>query len=191
MTHDCLLTKSPSFGYVEFETTKEAESAIGMLHQQVFMGRRINVQFHIPRPRRTLTIPNKPSDPTKTLFIGNMSFEMTDKDLNELFREIRNVLDVRVAIDRRTGQPRGFAHADFIDIASATEAKNKLQTVELYGRKLRVDFSLESQRGIDGSKAMGTSGGMSGGMPRGMSGGMSGDTSGGMSGGTSGGMSAE
>ncbi|KAK4987894.1 hypothetical protein LTR28_001805, partial [Elasticomyces elasticus] len=59
--------------------------------------------------------PQAPGQPTKTLFIGNMSFQMSDKDLNDLFREIRNVLDVRVAIDRRTGQPRGFAHADFID----------------------------------------------------------------------------
>ena len=79
--------------------------------------------------------------PSKTLFIGNMSFEMSDKDLNDLFRDIRNVMDVRVAIDRRTGQPRGFAHADFIDVASATQAKEVLSAKTIYGRDLRVDFS--------------------------------------------------
>lgn len=70
-----------------------------------------------------------------------MSFEMSDKDLNDMFRDVKNVLDVRVAIDRRTGRPRGFAHADFVDVASATAAKELLSQKEIYGRKLRVDFS--------------------------------------------------
>lgn len=59
----------------------------------------------------------------------------------DLFREIRDVLDVRVAIDRRSGQPRGFAHADFIDIQSAERAKQHLEKKVVYGRQLRVDFS--------------------------------------------------
>jgi nucleolin len=50
-------------------------------------------------------------------------------------------MDVRVAIDRRTGQPRGFAHADFIDVASATKAREVLKEKTIYGRQLRVDFS--------------------------------------------------
>ena len=75
-----------------------------------------------------------------------MSFEMTDKDLNELFREIKNVIDVRVAIDRRTGQPRGFAHADFIDIASAEKARKILEEKEVYGRRLRIDYSVANVR---------------------------------------------
>lgn len=66
---------------------------------------------------------------------------MTDKDLNDLFKEVRNVLDVRVAIDRRTGQPRGFAHADFIDVKSAEAGAEFLREREFYGRRLRVDFS--------------------------------------------------
>lgn len=85
--------------------------------------------------------PRPENPPSKTLFIGNMSFEMTDRDLNNLFRGIRNVIDVRVAIDRRTGQPRGFAHADFVDIKSAMEAMKVLQGKENYGRTLRVDYS--------------------------------------------------
>ena len=73
-----------------------------------------------------------------------MSFEITDRDLSNLFRGVRNVIDVRVAIDRRTGQPRGFAHADFIDVKSAMEAMKVLAEKEIYGRKLKVDFSYSS-----------------------------------------------
>lgn len=61
----------------------------------------------------------------------------------DLFREIKNVLDVRVAIDRRSGQPRGFAHADFTDVASAEKAKEFLGSKMVYGRQLRVDFAAE------------------------------------------------
>ena len=64
--------------------------------------------------------------------------------LADLFREIRDVLDVRVAIDRRSGQPRGFAHADFIDVESAQRAKEHLEKKVIYGRQLRVDFSSSS-----------------------------------------------
>lgn len=116
---------------------------------QLFEGRRITVQYAArtsssldnDRPQRGQEPKNPPS---KTLFIGNMSFEMTDRDLSNLFRGIRNVVDVRVAIDRRTGQPRGFAHADFIDVKSAMDALTTLQEKEIYGRKLRVDYSFSS-----------------------------------------------
>tara|TARA_R110002003_G_scaffold57_6_gene5141 strand:- start:5768 stop:6157 length:390 start_codon:yes stop_codon:yes gene_type:complete len=117
---------------------------------QVFEGRNLVVQYH--REKRDARAggrgktEDEPSSPSKTLFIGNMSFEMSDKDLNDLFRDIRNVMDVRVAIDRRTGQPRGFAHADFIDVASATRAREVLQDKVIYGRTLRVDFSQSASR---------------------------------------------
>ena len=138
-----------SFAYVDFNTVEEASAAVQNLDMQVFEGRNIVCQFHRAkensrsRGRDGNFVPNPPS---KTLFIGNMSFEMSDKDLNDLFRDIRNVMDVRVAIDRRTGQPRGFAHADFIDTASAAKAKEILGDKVIYGRQLRVDFSANSNQ---------------------------------------------
>ncbi|KAH7060575.1 hypothetical protein B0J12DRAFT_649346 [Macrophomina phaseolina] len=136
---------SRGFGYVEFENDDSAAVAIVQMNQRVIDGRRLTVQHHRrreqtdQRPRRRNE--GRVNPPSKTLFIGNMSFEMSDRDLNDLFRNIRNVLDVRVAIDRRTGQPRGFAHADFIDETSATKAKELLSQKELYGRRLRVDYT--------------------------------------------------
>jgi len=111
------------------------------MHMQIFEGRRIVVQFAQSNfsPKKEL------NPPSKTLFIGNMSFDLTDRDLNDLFRNIHNVIDVRVAVDRRTGQPRGFAHADFIDIPSAQAAMAILSGKAPYGRKLRVDFSHSSK----------------------------------------------
>ncbi|EUC37389.1 hypothetical protein COCCADRAFT_33304 [Bipolaris zeicola 26-R-13] len=135
---------SRGFAYVEYKNVSDAQAAIDNLDMQVFEGRNLVVQFHTPKyqaAKGRASNGNEPNPPSKTLFIGNMSFEMSDKDLNDLFRDIRNVLDVRVAIDRRTGQPRGFAHADFIDVASATRAREVLKEKVIYGRQLRVDFS--------------------------------------------------
>jgi RNA recognition motif-containing protein len=135
-----------SFGYVEYENVDDAVRAVESSNQQVFQGRRLAVQFHRPRQPINSRTQGGANPPSKTLFIGNMSFEMSDKDLSDLFREVRNVIDVRIAIDRRTGQPRGFAHADFIDVASASKAMEFLKNKELYGRQLRVDYSLSTPR---------------------------------------------
>ena len=144
------MAESGRFGYVEFETAEGAESAISMFNMQNFEGRRMTVQHTIERrkdnPARRGNAPLKePHAPSKTLFIGNMAFDMSDRDLNNLFREIKNVVDVRVAIDRRTGQPRGFAHADFVDVASAERAMAELTDKGVCGRYLRVDFSTSSK----------------------------------------------
>ncbi len=152
------------FGYVEFETVEAATKAIELYNLQNFEGRRLSVQYSVTR-----NAPDRPSSrnfsgqtgerplhaPTKTLFIGNMSFDMSDRDLNNLFREIKNVIDVRVAIDRRTGQPRGFAHADFVKVEDAQRAMEALKGKVVCGRALRVDYSTSTGRAA-------TAGGMSG-----------------------------
>ena len=151
------------FGYVTFESIEASQRAIELFNLQNFEGRRLSVQFSVSRPN-----PSKPRDrpqrfgnpqdrpnnaPTSTLFIGNMSFDMSDRDLNNLFRDIKDVVDVRVAIDRRTGQPRGFAHADFVDVASAEKAMKELSGKVVSGRPLRIDFSTSVGRGTIGSTA--------------------------------------
>ena len=107
------------------------------MHQSPFHGRRLNVQYV---NRADMRIKSNPE--SKTLFIGNLSFNTTDEDLNELFKDIAGCVDVRVAMDRRTGQPRGFVHADFSDVESAVKAKEKLLGTQLYGRQIRIDFSV-------------------------------------------------
>ncbi|KAH7354730.1 hypothetical protein BKA65DRAFT_227527 [Rhexocercosporidium sp. MPI-PUGE-AT-0058] len=133
---------SKGFGYIEFESVEQAAKAIEAKHESVLEGRRLVVNYMNMNRRDTKGADNPPS---KTLFIGNLAFEMSDADLNKLFRDIRNVIDVRVAIDRRTGQPRGFAHADFVDVESAVKGKEALVGKEVYGRQLRIDFSAGSR----------------------------------------------
>jgi nucleolin len=133
------------FGYIDFDTTEAATAAVNAMHNQLFEGRQLVCQYarfsQDEARKRTSSEHTIKNAPSKTLFIGNLSFEMNDRDMNELFKGIRNVVDVRVAIDRRTGQARGFAHADFVDVQSAQAAAAILRDRETYGRKLRVDYS--------------------------------------------------
>ena len=145
------LTLATSFAYITFDTIEAAQKAVEEMHTQVFEGRRLAVQFASPRAVDAPRTASQP--PSKTLFIGNMSFEMSDTDLNALFKEIRNVIDVRVAVDRRTGQPRGFAHADFVDVESAQEAFETLKTKSPYGRRLRLDYSYTNRGGPKGTES--------------------------------------
>ena len=135
---------------------ESASRAIELYNMQNFEGRRLSVQYALSTKNPARSFGSPPPDrpmngPTKTLFIGNMSFDMSDRDLNTLFREIKNVIDVRVAIDRRTGQPRGFAHADFTDVPSAERAMGELSGKVVCGRALRVDFSTSTGRAAVGT----------------------------------------
>lgn len=85
-----------SFGYVQFADLAAATKACEQMNNTVLNGRRLNVQY-LAKPQNNKMGPNPPS---KTLFIGNMNYEMTDEDISELFKDIKNCLDVRVAMDR-------------------------------------------------------------------------------------------
>ena len=80
---------SKGFGYVEFINQQQADAAREALDQKVFQGRRISVQYHRRREANNNTKRNQRStaEPSKTLFIGNMSYQMSDRDLNG--KEIR------------------------------------------------------------------------------------------------------
>lgn len=79
---------SKGFAYLEFANQEAADRAVRESDQKVFQGRRMAVQYHVRRePRRfSNTGPasgQRPTNPpSKTLFIGNMSYQMSDRDLN-------------------------------------------------------------------------------------------------------------
>ncbi|GAB1311355.1 31 kDa ribonucleoprotein, chloroplastic (Fragment) [Madurella fahalii] len=143
---------SKGFGFVEFSTAEALKQACDNVNGSFWHGRRITcIPREDKRTRRTAGM-KSPAAPSAQLFIGNIPYETTDAELNRLFRDIKNLKDVRVAVDRTTGWPRGFAHADFVDVESATEAFRRLQGATLADRTLRIDYAEGYQRRTPGQR---------------------------------------
>ena len=73
------------------------------------------------------------------LFVGNLSFDVTEDDLRELFSAVGAPLQVRLTKDRETGKSRGFAFVDFGDRALGEEAIRRFDQHMFKGRALGVN----------------------------------------------------
>ena len=72
------------------------------------------------------------------LYVGNLSFESTENDLQDLFEQHGTVSEVRLMMDRMTGKSRGFAFVTMNEKAEAEAAISALNGKELNGRTLSV-----------------------------------------------------
>jgi cold-inducible RNA-binding protein len=73
------------------------------------------------------------------LYVGNLSFETTENDLQDLFEKHGAVNEVHLMMDRMTGKSRGFAFVTMNDEAQASAAISALSGQELNGRPLTVN----------------------------------------------------
>ncbi len=73
------------------------------------------------------------------LYIGNLSYEVTQADLQELFAEVGTVESANVIMDRDSGRSKGFG---FVEMASGEEAQAAIKQYDGYdlkGRALKVN----------------------------------------------------
>ena len=73
------------------------------------------------------------------LYVGNLAFETTENDLQDLFEQHGQVSDVALINDKMTGRSRGFGFVTMPDQTSATAAMNAVNGSELHGRTLTVN----------------------------------------------------
>jgi cold-inducible RNA-binding protein len=74
----------------------------------------------------------------KKVFVGNLSFQTTDNDLNDLFAQFGEVESVSIITDRDTGRSKGFGFVAMND-ESAEKAISARNGTELNGRALTVN----------------------------------------------------
>jgi len=78
------------------------------------------------------------------LFVGNLSFGVTEDQLRTLFEEGgRQVTSVTIVVDRDTGRPRGFGFVDMGSDSDAEAAIRALNGRDLGGRALTVNEARE------------------------------------------------
>jgi len=75
----------------------------------------------------------------KSIFVGNLSFSVTEAVLRSLFEAYGAVERVAVVTDRDTGQPKGFGFVDMSDDAAAAKAITALNGKDVEGRTLNVN----------------------------------------------------
>ena len=73
------------------------------------------------------------------LYVGNLSFETTENDLQDLFEQHGTVNEVHLMMDRMTGKSRGFAFVTMNDNEQAKAAMSATSGHELNGRALNVN----------------------------------------------------
>ena len=73
------------------------------------------------------------------MYVGNLSFETTQNDLQDLFEQHGKVAEVALMMDRMTGRSRGFAFVTMNDSAEANAALAALNGKEVNGRALNVN----------------------------------------------------
>ena len=73
------------------------------------------------------------------IFVGNLSYQTTQEDLQAAFGAYGNVERVNIITDRDTGQPRGFAFVEMANLHEAQTAIAQLNGAELNGRTLNVN----------------------------------------------------
>ena len=111
-------------------------------------GRTINLDYAKPNPnqeggrgnRRAQQYGDQLSEPSTTVFVGNVSFEADEEMLSEAFSKYGTITGVRLPTDPDSGSLKGYGYVEFMSIEEATTAINAMRGYNLAGRPLRLDF---------------------------------------------------
>lgn len=83
------------------------------------------------------------------LFVGNLSFQLNDDELGDLFKEHGEVVSAKVIFDRRTGRSRGFGFVEMNSEEQAQQAIEALNGLEAKGRPINVSLARKQEEGVD------------------------------------------
>ncbi|XP_059501530.1 RNA-binding protein 34 isoform X2 [Stegostoma tigrinum] len=119
--------------YIVFEQDSDAIRALTK------NGYEIQTGFHI---RADLASKSKIHDHRRSVFLGNLPYEINEDEVREHFRECGAIESVRIVRDRESGMGKGFGYVLFQSTDAVTLAL-QLNNAELKGRKLRVSHSLK------------------------------------------------
>ena len=75
------------------------------------------------------------------LFVGNLSFQTGENDLQDYFSQVGEVTSVNLMLDKATGRSRGFAFIEFATPEEANKAVEQLHNKEFQGRALTVNVA--------------------------------------------------
>ncbi len=75
------------------------------------------------------------------IFVSNLSFQVSDQDLQEMFAEYGEVASAKVITDKYTGKSRGFGFVEMPEDTAAKQAIQELNNAEVDGRNISVSVA--------------------------------------------------
>ena len=75
------------------------------------------------------------------LFVGNLSYQTMENDLQDYFSQAGVVTSVNLMLDKVTGKSRGFAFVEFATAEEANKAVEQFHNQEFQGRALTVNVA--------------------------------------------------
>ncbi|CEP15137.1 hypothetical protein [Parasitella parasitica] len=140
------------FAYIFFSKPEEAAKGVAMSEKKL-EGRSLLIKdaenfvradgSKAPTEAEKKEIKKQKNPPCPTLFLGNLSFETTEKSIRDHFEWAGEIRKVRVATFEDSGKCKGFGYVDYHDVESATKAIRAPDKHMLDGRKVRVEFGSE------------------------------------------------
>ena len=80
-----------------------------------------------------------------SIFVGNLSYEISQEDLVEVFKDYGEVKRVHVPVDKETGRKRGFAFVEMENKAQEAKAIEALDGADWMGRSIKVNEARERE----------------------------------------------
>jgi len=91
--------------------------------------------------RRNRSPPSRqPSEPSDSVFVGNLSWSANEADLQDAFGGCGHIVSVRIPVDRNSGRQKGFGYITFESQDAANKAIS-LSGTDIAGRSVRVDYA--------------------------------------------------
>lgn len=82
----------------------------------------------------------------RKLYVGNLAFETTERELRRHFEEFGKLEEVRVITDRESGRSRGYGFVTFEENEDGERAMDELNNSDLDGRAIKVNIAQDRDR---------------------------------------------
>lgn len=134
--------KSKGFAYVDLPSAKHVDSVVA-LSESNLNGRNLlikNSSSFEGRPEGDAAKALLKNPPLRILFVGNLSFDTSEENLEEHFRHCGEIVRIRMATFQDSGKCKGFAFIDFKDESGPTTALKSKLAKKLINRPLRLEY---------------------------------------------------
>lgn len=95
---------------------------------------------------------------SRSVYVGNVDFQLTPKQLEEVFHEVGVIERITILFDKFLGLPKGYAYVEFENTTGATRAIAELHGRDFRGRELRVSAKRTNLPGFKRGRGRGRGG---------------------------------